>query len=337
MPTANKDLESEPFFTKFFLRLMYGANPDYWSEFAHKSTGWEYWKQPDGEELPIWKDRTTIPLLFKSEPLPKSVATNPTTKIDYNIPTEDDILVAGLGLWQGTYGGEPVQIAKVENGKTVYRSVSYGYQWSQDLYAQVPVTKNRVEHCGGPNVASDRHVCIYDPIADEMHELIQYDEAITDTIFTNQALGWVKFKNGKKIDGTTVTASGESITGKMWDRNSHVYPHRLGLILGDYVGGDGTLTSGPAINDLLYLPNDSDSYKSMVKLGGECAAIAKTANTHGLKIVDRSGYSDPGATNTTPGKRPKAPSIWIQWGAWYRTTNINSLKIRLHDLRRVIN
>ena len=336
MPTANKVLQNEPFMTRFWLTLLYGPNPDFWSEFAHRATGWEYWKQPDGELVPMWKDRTKLPILSKTEPYPSSYGINANTKERYLIKTEHHTIGAAMGLWQGTYGGEPVQMAKVENGKTVFRSVSYGYSWNQDLYAQVPVTQNPVQHCGGPNVASDRHVCIYDPNSGEMHELIQYDEVVGDTIFNNQALGWVKFKDGKKIAGTNATASGESITGMMWDRDSRLDLHRLGLILGDYVGADGSLESGPKINDIYVLPADSPSYKAMVKLGGECAAIAVAANTYGLKVVDRSGYDDPGSTHTAPGKNMRAPGLWIQWGSWYRTTNINSLNIKLHELRRIV-
>ena len=49
-------------------------------------------------------------------------------------------------------------------------------------------------------MASDRHVCIFDPVTREVHELIQFDEHAPDTPLTNQALGWGVWKDGVLIE-----------------------------------------------------------------------------------------------------------------------------------------
>lgn len=326
MPVANKTLDQDPFFTRLLLSIIHGSNPDYWSELSHKVTGWEYWKQPDGESLALPKNKVTVDRNSKTSPYPKSVLKSPTG-VDYIVDTTKDAIRYSSKIWMGTYRGEPVQIANVVSGKVVTRSVSYGYHWNQDLYAEVPVVAGRLEHCGGPNVSSDRHVCIYDPVNGVVHELCQYDEFATDTPVTNQALSWAKFRNGKMIEGTAVTATSESITYHMWDRNSRASGgHRLGFIVGDYVGADGTLTSGPKAGGLLVLPKESESYRKMTALGGECAAVVDALSVFGARIVDRSGYSDSAQT------RMKAPDIWTQWGSWTRTTNLDLLNILVHDL-----
>lgn len=336
MPRANRTLDQDSWLTRWWLTLLYGPNPWVWSEFAHRATGWEYWEQPDGEVVPLWKNREKINHNSgKSVQYPISMATNARTKNTYQIPTLGDAITWSTGLYMGSYNGEPVQLAKVQNGRAVTRTVSYGYSWSQDRYASVPLPESgRYLHCGDPNTANDRHSAIYDPTTSYVHELIQFDEYAVDTPFTNQALNWGIFKDGVLVDGNPVTATGNSVTAYLWDRTSYNRPHRLGLTLGDYVGADGTLTSGPQAGDVFFLSEMSESYQEMVKLGGECAAIAKAANEYGLLLIDRSGYVD--SSNLNPGTKMKAPSINIQYGSWMRSTNLDRLKIKVHDLRLVI-
>jgi len=337
MPVANKDFGAEPFWTRFFLSMFYGGNPDYWSETAHRNTGWEFWKQPDGEMVPVWKDRTLVGASIKdSFEFPTSTFVDIATNKSYVVDTTKDVFKHSSSLWMGSYNGEPMQYAKVENGILITRSVSYGYPWFQNQYANVPLpASGRYEHCGGPNVASDRHVCIFDPVTREVHELIQFDEHAPDTPVTNQALGWGVWKDGVLVEGDSVTATETAISSVIWDRNSRNAPHRLGMVLSDYVGADGTLTNGPEAGGIFYLPSESESYKAMFALGGECAALAKAASDYGIKLFDRSGYGSETINNGAPVRKTKTPTIVTQWGAWNRTTNLDKLHIRLHDLRGI--
>lgn len=336
MPRANRTLDQDNWLTRMWLTFLYGPNTWAWSEFAHRATNWEYWLQPDGEVVPLWKNREKLNHnLIKSVQFPTSMATNSLTKEVYQIQTKNDAITWSTKLWMGSYNGEPVQMAKIENGKSVLRSVSHGYSWNQNQYAMVPVPESGVYlHCGDPNVANDRHSAIYDPSTGYVHELIQFDDKAPDTPFTNQALGWGMFKNGSLLDGDSVTATGNSITAHLWDRTSFTNPHKIGFTLGDYQGADGTLTSGPQAGGTFFLSDKSESYQEMVRIGGECAAIAKAAHAHGLLLIDRSGYTD--SSNSNPGTKMVSPSINIQYGAWMRSTNLDQLKIKVHDLRAVI-
>lgn len=339
MPAAQKKLENEPFWTRLWLTMLWGGNTAYWSPLAHRNTGWEFWVQPDGENVPMWKLRRSVDeATVNSVPYQNSIATNPNTKEQYKLPTESHVLAHSSSIWAGTYNGEPVQSAKVENGRTVFRSVSYGYPWQQNKYARVPVTKDPVLHCGDPNWASDRHANIYDPSTGDMHELISYDENVADTPVSNQALGWGRWNNGVLVEGEAATATGNSITSTLWDRDSITDPHTLGFVTFDYEGADGTPGfKGPVAGALYFLPTNSPSYKAMYALGGECRAVVQAMNKHGVLLQDRSGYGyDDAPDNTAPGKAAKTPGLGIQWGAWTRTTNLHLLKVSVHDLRMVV-
>ncbi len=334
MPRAQQTLDDVGWLERTLLRLFFGGAPWAWSPQAHKMTGWRFWAQPDGEVLPLYKDRDEVAdVEFADQPYPESVAIDPNTKARYPIDTTDDAICYSVDLWMGTYNGEPVQVG--HPGR--YRTVTYGYAeyGVHKIAPAVPVPVGDVLHCGDPNIASDRHAIILDPNTGEVHELIQYDEHAPDTAVTNQALGWGKWKDGRLVEGESSTATNTAIHTRLWDRTSADQGgHELGFVLGDYVGADGTLVEGPHAGDWYYLPSSSESYRAMVALGGECAAVARAANKYGLRLVDRSGYADVSG-NLVPGRKMKMPAIGIQWGAWARSTNLGRLEIAVHDLRLV--
>lgn len=344
MPRANTDFNSLPFFTKLGLGILFGFDPNSWSPWAHKVTKWEYWPQPDGEKIELYKVRTKVSEIPSSSTTPWQEAAHLNSQGErVTVPA----LAAGaigyfVGLWEGTYGGEPIQMgARDKNNTPMYRQVTYGYaEYGDHFHVPSPglplPASGRYEHCGGPNVASDRHVSIVDPASGCVHELIQFDDAAPDTAFSNQALAWGLWgQDGRLLMGTASTATGTSITSMLWDRTSRERGgHRLGLVTADYVGADGTLTEGPLAGEIYYLSRDSASYKAMKALGGECAAIADALADFGCLLCDRSGYED--SDNKTPGKKPKAPAIGIQWGSWSRNTNLDKLRIPLSELRMIV-
>lgn len=346
MPRANTDFNSLPWWDwrKISNGILWGFDVNNWSALAHKMTKWEYWPQPDGEKITLFKIKTKVSEVPAASTVPWQEAAHRNRDGErVTIPA----LSAGIigyftGLWEGTYGGEPVQMgARDKSNVPMYRAATYGYAEYGDHF-MVPdpglplPASGRYEHCGGPNIASDRHVNIVDPASGNVHELIQFDDTAPDTPISNQALAWGLWSpDGKLLRGTASTATGTSITSMLWDRTSRERGgHRLGLVTADYVGADGTLTEGPIAGEIYYLPRDSASYKAMKALGGECAAIADALADYGCLLCDRNGYGD--SDNRTPGKLPKAPAVGIQWGAWARNTNLDKLRIPLSELRMIV-
>lgn len=345
MPRANTDFNSLPWYDwrKISNGILWGFDVNYWSPLAHKMTKWEYWPQPDGERIELFKVRTKVSEIPSSSTVPwqESAYRNAQGERVVVPDMATGVVAYFTGLWEGTYLGEPVQMgAKDKNNMPMYRPATYGYAEYGDHF-QVPSpglplpASGRYEHCGGPNIASDRHVNIVDPVDGSVHELIQFDDTVADTPLNNQALMWGQWKDGKLLRGNASTATGTSITSMLWDRTSKDRGgHRLGLVTADYKGADGTLTEGPVAGEIYYLPRDSASYKAMKALGGECAAIADALADFGCLLCDRNGYAD--SDNRTPGKKPKAPAVGIQWGAWARNTNLDKLRIAVSDLRMIV-
>lgn len=326
---AQQTLESQNFLTRAFLTLFFGPDPKLWSEAAHKFTKWVYWDQPDGEAVTCWKDRSlSVQRGFLSKMVPWPKAFGKRNGVEVEVAIDQQRLGFTTDIWEGTYQGEPIQM-----GTTKMRPISYGYiSFGVKKFAEIPFpASGKYIHCGDPNIASDRHVMVVHPVTGEVYEAIQFDENAPENPLTNKALGFTRWKDGGQVEGGTSNATNSPMHGFLWGFNSAANPHSLGLVLPDYVGADGTLTQGPAAGDWGFLPAESESYKAMVALGGECEAIAKAANKHGFKIVDRSGYLD--APNTVVGTKLRPSIFWIQWGSYWRKTNIAKLNIPLTDLK----
>lgn len=344
MPRAEQTLNDLGWLERILLVLAFGPEPKNWSPFAHRLTEWRFWEQPDGEKIVVFKHNRLLTSEQKlgATPYPQSVAIDPKTKGRYPIDTSADAITHSSRIWNGTYSGEPLQMGRVDKitGQEMFRPVSYGYA-EYGVHKNVPApgvplpASFTYEHCGGPNIASDRHVIIVEPRSGAVHELIMFDDEAHDSAFSNQALGWGKWMDGVLIAGESSTATNTAIHTRLWDRTSRERGgHELGLVLGDYVGADGTLVEGPRAGDRYYLPAESPAYKAMVALGGECKAVAESANIYGLLIVDRNGYID-SPSNTVPGTKMKSPGIGIQWGAWQRDTNLDKLNIPVNQLWKV--
>lgn len=317
----------------WFISALFGADPDKWELWKHKATGWQYWYAPFCEMVDVPKDRlrvdpsTTLPF-----PMPRAVLPDGTVRefpqMAEQIMTPGNVFGASP---DGVGGGRPMQ-----NGTTDMRPLSWGYkEWGRREETAIPKPVSGWYWTEGhPNPYFDRHGIVVATNGD-VHEMIQLDpNAPFDSAFVNQALSWGAWRDKQLMAGRPVTAAGLPMHPYVWTPWSKNDPHRMSIVVGDYVGGDGTLSEGLRCGDIVQLDNASPSYAAMRSLGGECQAVAEALVTYGAVVMDRNGYTDISGNSKT-GTNLNRPSIKVQTSRHWVTSNIRSLKIRLGDLRVV--
>lgn len=331
----------------FLERLLFGQDVNYWSDFAHWATGyryvnlmkrppetwsialhqgsgWKYYVQPNAEFVSVpkirWEVEDTInfrwPELFKGMITEKS---DP-----------------GKANMYGQGSGYPMQM-----GTDKMRNVTYGWaEYGEHFVMKIPTpAANTYWISGAPTPSYDKTCCIVSPSGD-VYELIQFDPTATETPFTSQALGIGKFRDLQLVEGKPTGAGQVSNSAYVWDRMSANKPHTTAIVLPDYNGHDGLLPATitgydvPKIGDLFTLDPDSKSAREMIALGGDCAKLAKAQIKYGVRVVDRSGYSDVKNNKTEIGKQPHAATIMVQAGRW-EGSNIGMYTIRIEDLEYV--
>jgi hypothetical protein len=183
---------------------------------------------------------------------------------------------------------------------------------------------------GYPAPQFDRRCIIVGPDGD-VHELLQFDQDAPERAagWAQQALRYGRFRDGELVDGQPITASRLPGHVYVWGPGSFEEPHTQALVLDNYVGGDGDLTTGPVCGGWYALDPTSDSYQAMVALGGECAARAVALATYGLRVIDRNGIGRPAHLG------PNVASLLTQAGTWTAATNLHRFRVPLTDLRRV--
>jgi hypothetical protein len=217
----------------------------------------------------------------------------------------------------GVMLGRPMQW-----GLGSFRIISWGYlEYGYKFRALLP---NPVGgwywRTGHPVPMYDVHCIVREPHPTKavFHEMIQLDPSVKpDNVFVNNALGWGRFEDGELVDGTYSTAPDIAAHPYVWTPWSKENVHRCALTVTDYRGADGDLegVEGVEAGSLVVLPRDSQSYLAMKALGGECAILAEALAEYGAVVIDRGG----------------TPSIAIQPGAQWATTNIGKLSIRQSD------
>jgi hypothetical protein len=216
----------------------------------------------------------------------------------------------------GVANGTPMQLGHPTATRILYWGGGYGKHESNRATIPRPFV-GAYWVTGHPVPMFDRRCIISGP--DGVHELIQFDQGAPRRAagLPQQALGWGLWLNGQLVDGRAVTASRLPSHRYIWTPRSAQQPHQQGLTLNDYQGGDGTLTTGPRCGDWVVLDRDSDSYRRMAALGGECHARAEALARYGARITDRGG----------------SISVLTQAGAYWSTTNNHLFTIALADLR----
>lgn len=290
-----------------FLRSVFGTKT------ADKLTNYQYW---------------TIPLAENIDPPRIRVRVSPDGPINWESEVVDLYVdFRGRPMADGTMTGNTAQL-----GTATFRSLTWGYAiWGQ-IGATNPEYKTRIPRplsgwywiTGHPRPAYDEGCIIKEPHPTQtiIHELVQFDPNQPENIFSNQALTWGKWVDGQLVEGKSSSATGGCISTYLWTPWSRENPHRLSMVVWDYIGADGTyVDKGVEAGRIVMLDPNSDSYKNMVALGGECAAIAKAAAEYGVLVADRR------VGVTTPG----SASFRIQPGAQWSSTNLSQLKIRQGD------
>lgn len=326
----------------WFISIIFGSNPDKWADWKHAATNWDYWLAPLCERVDVPKDRKLTPMTGLL-PFPNAVAPVDESPGYRNFDMRS--LVAGADLVysannSGVGGGRPMQ-----NGTTEKRKLTWGYLvWGQREETLLPLPLSGWYWLEDyPNPVFDRHCIVAAPDGD-VHEMIQFDpDMASDQPFSNQALGWGRWRDGKLVDGRPVTAVGAPMHAYVWTPWSKEDPHRLSVSFSDYVGSaDGTLTSGIEAGSVMVLDVSSVSYKRMISIGGECAAIARALAKYGVRVIDRTNYKDQkgnavDGSNFTVGTEMLNPSFHIQQSRYWINTNIAKLAITLGDLLVVPN
>jgi hypothetical protein len=217
----------------------------------------------------------------------------------------------------GVMTGRPMQW-----GNKTFRRISWGYlEYGIKLFGELPnPARGWYWKTGHPVPMYDRHCIVREPIMDKyiFHETIQLDENVDpNNILTNNALGWGKFENGVLVDGKYSTATDNPAHLYVWTPWSKENPHKLALTVTNYHGADGDFAEGVGVKagSNVVLGRDSESYRKMMDLGGECAILAQAAATYGAVIIDR------GNTN----------SFAIQPGSQWHSTNIAAFRVQLKD------
>lgn len=279
-----------------FLKSIFGTKT------ADKMTNYQYWKIPPAENVDPPRIKRSV---------------TPTEKIAWPLWQIGEMInFTGKPMKDGVMTGRPMQW-----GKTTQRTISWGYkEYGDKFYTKIP---NPVSgwywRTGHPVPMYDRHCIVREPsiTGKVFHEMIQLDPNVDpDSTLTNNALGWGKFVDGLLVDGTYSTAPDISAHAYVWTPWSKENPHRLALTVTDYEGADGDLKGqGVKAGSLVILDRNSESYKKMVALGGECKLIAEAAAEYGAIVIDRGG----------------TPSFAIQPGSQWAATNINQLQIAQGD------
>ena len=285
---------------------------------------WRGFRLPQGERIGCTKDRRRVPS---------------GVLIDADWAHMADQVVEDLSTHQvranGVASGTPMQ-----QGTDVTRTVWWGggYGRHEQIRATVPrPVLGRYWITGYPAPQYDKRCIIAGPDGD-VHEMIQFDQDAPKRApgWPQQALGYGRWRAGHLVEGRATTASGLPSHGYVWGPGSFDEPHTQGLIVDDYVGGDGWLATGPVCGAWYALDPTSDSYEQMVALGGECAARAVALATYGLRVIDRNGRrTKADGPVAASGYEPAPASLLTQAGAWTAGTNLHQFRVALTDLRRV--
>lgn len=295
---------------RFLGRLLYAA------------TAWRTFKVPHGEFIGCYKDRSRVDAVLVTSRAKVNWLWNEVIS-----QKSDPGRVSPKGVGSGT----PMQLGNSETRIVTWGS-GYGRynQWKTTI--PKPLLGGRYWITGYPTHQYDKRCIIMGPDGC-VHELIQFDQdaPVQMAGLPQQALNRGRWKDGKLIDGVAVTASGLPGSAYIWGIGSIDTPHVQAMTVEDYLAGDGSdtfynfgaaaniLGDLPRCGDWFYLPKDSDSYKEMVDLGGQCESRAKALNEYGVKLIDRGGTT----------------SFLTQAGSWADNTNIRDFQINLNDLRRV--
>lgn len=305
--TAARKLIGWPLFhllTGFEYMLCQKPDPAKWSTAEHVVTQWRWWPVPpaDDVDLPRVRDRVTEtrpldwPALFDG----RRLTWGPMR------PGRD-----------GVMSGTPIQ-----QGGPDTRSLTWGYAgWGRQERTRIPIPEVGWWWLRGhPRPSFDEHTTIVAPDGD-VHELIKFDPTAPPggPPFPNQALSWALWRDGELVDGNAMTAA--RLPQHVFCRRALEHGHQSAVVLTDYVGGDGELTEGPVCGMWVALDRDSDSFRRMTALGGECAAVAEDLATFGARVIDRTG--GPCRLQRQAGN---------QWNA----TNAHLLDIDVHDLVEVV-
>jgi hypothetical protein len=290
-----------------FLKSMFGTKT------ADRLTNYKYWTIPMAENIdpPRVRDRVS-----------------PDGRINWE-PEVVDLYVdfRGRPMSDGVMTGNAAQL-----GASTFRSLTWGWAiWGQigaldpKYKTKIPLPKRGWYWITGHPVPSYDKGCIITephPTQKIIHELVQFDPSQPENAISNQALAWGKWVDGELVAGESSSATGGSISTYLWTPWSKENPHRISIVVWDYIGADGTyVDKGVEAGRLIMLDPNSESYKNMVALGGECAAIAKAAAEFGVLVADRRV----GVTT------PQGGSFRIQPGGQWQSTNLSQLKIKHSD------
>lgn len=325
----------------WFLKLIFGQNVAYWSNFAHAITGYAYYilAHPDPTTWPMEAHRATGWVHFQLPPAEYPSVPKFRDKVTAHTPMS----------WPG--GWENNKVARTDYSKVNYlgnssgmfiqrgtdqkRSLSWGYaEYGQQSHTEIPLPESGTYYkVGWPTPSWDHHCIVVAPDG-AVHEMIQFDPnhpGGTVPPLPNQALGWGVWRDGKIIDGVAVTGYGFPHHAYIWDRYSSEAPHELAIVMANVIGGDGDLPPtgpGPKAGERLVLPRSSTTYISMKAKGGECAALAEAAATYGLRVIDRNHYEKDGT--------PKPATIHVQVDSSWASTNIGEFELLVTELARVL-
>lgn len=280
-----------------FLKSVFGTKT------ADRMTNYQYWTVPPAENVD--PPRIVDPVTVKG-PIPW-----PDMQLSELITFRIKPMADGVML------GRPMQW-----GTTTKRTISWGYkEYGYKYFAKLPTPKSGWYWVTGyPVPMYDKHCIVREPsdTGKVFHEMIQFDPSVDpNSELTNNALGWGRFIDRQLVDGTYSTAPDIAAHPYVWTPWSKENPHRLALTVTNYNGADGDFADGEGVRagSLVVLDRNSQSYKNMIALGGECAAVAEAAAEFGAVVIDRGG----------------TPSLAIQPGSQWQVTNIASLEIAQGD------
>jgi len=295
-----------------FLKSVFGIKT------ADKLTNYQYWTIPPAENIDPPRNHNKV---------------TPGKKITWEegITSEHSVSYRGKPQLDGVMTGTPMQWGVIER----FRSVTWGWAKYGEIGASNPKFKTRIPYpksgwywiTGTPVPMYDRGAIVREPHLTKkvFHELVQFDPNQPENLISNQALTWSKYEDGVLVGGRSSSATGTPIHPYVWTPWSKQNPHRISLVVDNYIGADGDLSAdGPGVvaGSIVMLNPESASYKDMIALGGECAEIAKAAATYGCLVADRIM-----GDHTIP----KDPAIRIQPGAQWAQTNISKLKLKQFD------
>lgn len=216
--------------------------------------------------------------------------------------------------------------------KKMYRD---SYNGMEAVQFGVPKLGFRYE--GWPGKGYDQHVIVVQPDG-TIHQGINYRKGAVQLNFFGLLLGQADFwktavftpgELQKPEDESAGTASGYSLAA--YARALSGQSGASGLLVADYQGADGQLTSGPRCGDRLVVPRHTESYRRNVALGGVCAQWAEDDATYGTVIGDRSGYMDIDGRQDYVGEEPKPATFWVQTGRQWQHTNAHLYSVDMTD------